>query len=395
MCKIEMEYLEQSFLVPFNYRVYFTENLFHPENSVLADFFAEMVPAGETAKLLIVADQGVMSAHPTLGSAIRSHFESGQVKLTGDVLVIPGGEAVKNDEQYVSQVIDAVDRYGIDRHSYVMAIGGGAVLDTVGYAAAIAHRGIRHIRVPTTVLSQNDSGVGVKNGINYRGKKNFLGTFVPPVAVFNDFAFLAALDTKQWRCGIAEAVKVALIKDAAFFEWLEKHAAELADRDGVGMQYLVKRCAALHMEHIRSGDPFEKGSSRPLDFGHWAAHKLEQLTGFELLHGEAVSVGIALDSVYSALSGKISLPDAERIVRVLQTCGLPISHPLLEGNDVLLHGLEEFREHLGGRLTIMLLRAIGVGEEVHEMEPSLIRKAAEKLLNYSENQSLWKLAETT
>ncbi len=389
-----MEYLEQSFLVPYNYRVYFTDDLFSPANPLLSGFFAEMIPPGETAKLLVVADQGVMDRLPAIGPHIRAYFAGSTVKLSGDLLVVPGGEAVKNDDRYVGQIIDAVDQYGIDRHSYIMAIGGGAVLDAVGYAAAIAHRGIRHIRVPTTVLSQNDSGVGVKNSINYRGKKNFLGTFVPPVAVFNDFAFLTMLDAKQWRCGIAEAVKVALIKDAAFFGWLEEHAAALAGRDTACMQYLVRRCAELHMEHIRSGDPFEKGSSRPLDFGHWAAHKLEQLTGFELLHGEAVAIGIALDSVYSALSGKISLPDAERIVRILLACGLPISHPMLEGN-VLLHGLEEFREHLGGRLTIMLLRAIGTGEEVHEMEPALIRKAAEKLLNYSQNQSLWKLAETT
>ncbi len=390
-----MEYLEQSFLVPFNYRVYFTEDLFNPANPLLAEFFSGMAQADEKPRLLIVADQGVVDAMPALGSHIRAYFAGKQVKPVGDILVVPGGEIVKNDDRYVSQIIDAVDRHGIDRHSYVMAIGGGAVLDAAGYAAAIAHRGIRHIRVPTTVLSQNDSGVGVKNGINYRGKKNFLGTFVPPVAVFNDFAFLATLDAKQWRCGIAEAVKVALIKDAAFFGWLEEHAAELAGRDAACMQYLVRRCAALHMEHIRSGDPFEKGSSRPLDFGHWAAHKLEQLTGFELLHGEAVSVGIALDSVYSALSGRISVQDAERIVQVLLACGLPVSHSLLERNEVLLHGLEEFREHLGGRLTIMLLQVIGTGEEVHEMEPALIQKAAEKLLNYSENQSLCNLAETT
>lgn len=373
-----MSHLQQSFTVRFAYNVFFTEKLFNTSNPVLANFFAQQ--ASETRKkVLFVIDSGVMTTHSTLQSDIKAYFTqySGVVDLVPDLLAIPGGEVAKNDPALVDQLIDAVDRYGIDRHSYVVAIGGGSVLDMVGYAAAIAHRGIRHIRIPTTVLSQNDSGVGVKNSVNYRGKKNFLGTFVPPVAVFNDSHFLTTLDDRDWRAGIAEAIKVALIKDVPFFEWIEANAHALAARDRVAMNYLIHRCAEMHLQHIAGGDPFEMGSSRPLDFGHWSAHKLEQLTNFELRHGEAVAIGIALDSLYSQQLGWLTDTDTSRILTTLRTLGFSLYQPMLDNNNSegVLKGLAEFREHLGGQLTIMLLEGIGRGVEVHEMDADRIRQA--------------------
>lgn len=387
-----MEYIEQAFRIQFRYRVYFTEHLFSFSNTLFADFlYQEGQHMGSRPKVLFVVDEGIIAHHTELRQQIRTYFASfNEATLIPEILVVPGGEIAKNVEEHYQRIIEAIDTHGIDRHSYVAAIGGGAVLDMVGYAAAVAHRGIRHIRIPTTVLSQNDSGVGVKNGINYFGKKNFLGTFSPPAAVFNDYSFLPSLSDRQWYCGIAEAIKVALIKDAIFFDWIENNATALIQRDMQAMQTLVKRCAALHLEHIRSNDPFETGSSRPLDFGHWSAHKLEQLSDFEILHGEAVAIGIALDSMYSALSGRLPLPMAHRIIQVLQNTGLPVTHPLLlsgPSGNVLLQGLEEFREHLGGRLTIMLLNDIGRGEEVHEMDRKLISTAAQELQSYAVQQN--------
>src|SRR5690606_37514272 len=156
----------------------------------------------------------------------------------------------------------------------------------------------------------------------------------------------------------------------------------LHNRDMEAMGYLIYRCAELHLQHIAGNDPFEFGSSRPLDFGHWGAHKLEQLSGFEIKHGEAVAVGIALDSVYSSLAGLLAPADSRRIVDTLQALGLPVFHPILEakeGHHPLLAGLEEFREHLGGRLTIMLLEAIGTGVEVHALNNNLVLQAAAAL----------------
>src|SRR4051812_9737949 len=273
-----MEFLQQSFTVSYQYKVYFTEHLFDPTNKVFASFLREQQTEGLKKKILFVIDEAVADYHTQLEEQIIQYFKNIPGVSLAAILIIAGGEDVKNSERYLHQVIDAVNQYGIDRHSYVAAIGGGSVLDMVGYASAVSHRGVKHIRIPTTVLSQNDSGIGVKNGINYFGKKNFLGTFAPPVAVFNDAYFLTTLSERDWSSGISEAVKVALIKDAVFFSWLEKNAAAMATRDMQAMQYQVKRSAALHMQHIASGDPFEMGSARPLDFGHWSAHKLEQLS---------------------------------------------------------------------------------------------------------------------
>jgi 3-dehydroquinate synthase len=381
-----MDYIEQEFNVRFDYKVYFTSALFNPSNTILDNFFKERNTT-PYQKIFFVIDQNVVNAHPHLLEEISFYFKKyNTVLLIDDILIIPGGEAAKNDLTLFNKIVKAVNLYNIDRHSYIAAIGGGSVLDVAGYAAAVSHRGIRHIRIPTTTLSQNDSGVGVKNGINYFNKKNFIGTFAPPVGVFNDDQFLHTLSDRDWRSGISEAIKVALIKDAVFFDWIENNAHKLVSRDINTMNHLVRRCAELHMWHIAGCDPFERGSSRPLDFGHWSAHKLEQLTNFELLHGEAVVMGIALDSMYSSLSGRLPVEKAERIFQLLFQLGFEITHPFLqiEKDNTILSGLNEFREHLGGRLTIMLLRDIGMGEEVHEIDTELLMEASRQLMHYSE-----------
>ncbi|PUZ27621.1 3-dehydroquinate synthase [Chitinophaga costaii] len=386
-----MQILEQVFKIPYKYQVYFTTSLFDTANPVFSDFLASHQSEGLEQKLLFVIDEEVQAHHPQLMLQITTYVASLAGFSLAPIQVLPGGEASKNDPALFDQLIHAVEQFGIDRHSYLVAIGGGSLLDLAGYAAAVSHRGVRHIRIPTTVLSQNDSGVGVKNGINYQGKKNFLGTFAPPVAVFNDSHFLTTLHARDWAAGMAEAVKVALIKDAAFFAWLEQAAPALAAREMAPMQELIYRCAALHMAHIGGGDPFESGSSRPLDFGHWSAHKLEPLTHFSLRHGEAVSIGIALDSVYSFTLGWISESDMQRIVHLLYGLGLPTWHPLLDapvgGENPVFKGLEEFREHLGGQLTITLLRAIGQGEEVHQINLDLLQQAAALLKIISEKKA--------
>jgi 3-dehydroquinate synthase len=145
------------------------------------------------------------------------------------------------------------------------------------------------------------------------------------------------------------------------------------------MNYLVKRCAELHMQHIAGKDPFESGSSRPLDFGHWSAHKLEQLSNFEILHGEAVAMGMALDTVYSNLSGHLTDAESLRILDLLIKLGFELSHPMMlisSSNSAILSGLEEFREHLGGELTIMLLNGIGKGLEVHQIDNEILMQAS-------------------
>ncbi|SDK99699.1 3-dehydroquinate synthase [Catalinimonas alkaloidigena] len=371
-----MQTLHQNFTVSYHYPVYFTEGLFHPDNTILADVLA----SARTPKALFVVDSGVVEHHPALLKQIKAYAKAHAQKFTlaGEPLVVTGGETVKNDPDFVDQLLKAVNVRGIDRHSYLIAIGGGAVLDMAGFAATISHRGVRHVRIPTTVLSQNDSGIGVKNSVNAFGKKNFLGTFAPPQAIINDFAFLSTLDDRDWRGGISEAIKVALIKDKVFFDTIQRDAARLAAREAAPMHQLIHRCAAMHLEHIAGGDPFEMGSSRPLDFGHWSAHKLETLSGFSVRHGEAVAIGIALDTVYSHLKGMLTTAERDQVLQLLRTLGFTLYVPELGGDGdewPLLAGLQEFREHLGGELTIMLLEQLGKGVEVHEIDETLMKEA--------------------
>jgi 3-dehydroquinate synthase len=379
----EVRKIRQQFQVNFSFDLIFTRNLFDIDNSILVDVLSQN-QIGKS-KALMVIDKGVAESHPSLKEAIKSYFDynSSQVQLCGNILVVPGGEQVKNNEDYIRYVLDGVNEFGVDRHSYIVVIGGGAVIDAVGYAAAIAHRGVRLVRIPKTVLSQNDSGVGVKNGINFFGKKNFVGSFATPYAIINDDTFLTTLDDRNWRSGVSEAIKVALIKDLDFFKWIEANGKALSERDMEAMNELIYKCADMHMEHIRtSGDAFEMGSSRPLDFGHWAAHKLEQISNYEILHGEAVAVGVALDSTYSYLKGYITENELKRILDCILQLGFVISYDQM--NDKVIAGLEEFREHLGGKLTIMLLESLGKGFEVHEMDESLVMEAMEYLSSYSQ-----------
>ena len=379
----QIQSLQQNVEVKFSYGVHFTRGLFATSNPLLLEVLGT---TNNAAKSIIVAvDGGLLEQHPQLLAQINNyanHFAD-QLNLVTQPIIIPGGEAAKNDPALVTKIHRLIEQAGLCRHSYVLAIGGGAVVDMVGYAAATAHRGIRLIRIPTTVLAQNDSGVGVKNGINAFGKKNFLGTFAPPYAVLNDFDFLSTLSDRDWRSGIAEAFKVALIKDQDFFEFISNNAQKLAQRDAAAMEYLIYRCCQLHLDHIANyGDPFEMGSSRPLDFGHWAAHKLEHLTNYRLRHGEAVAIGMALDCTYSYLTGLLAKTDWQQIITTLKQLGFDLYDPELarnlaetESSDSIFCGLVEFREHLGGELAIMLLKELGEGLEVNQVNIPVYRQA--------------------
>lgn len=374
--------IKQSFTVQYDYQLHFTRDLFGLDNHLFVDIIKNYKDY-EPVKLLFVVDKGVAGSHPQLLEKISNYCasNSGNIKHT-ESLVIDGGEQAKNRAEYIDLVLKAINNNAICRHSFVVALGGGAIIDMVGYAAAIAHRGVKLIRIPTTVLSQNDSAVGVKNSVNIFNKKNFLGTFAPPYAIINDSDFLATLEQRDWISGIAEAIKVALIKDRSFFEYISENADALRKRELDPMQYVIYKCAEMHMHHIsQGGDPFESGSSRPLDFGHWAAHKLEYMTNYELRHGEAVAKGIALDVTYAQLMGLITDAELSVILETMTSIGFNLTLPLQTQSRVqeLLKGIEEFREHLGGQLTITLISGIGKKHDVHEIDMKIMERAIERL----------------
>jgi 3-dehydroquinate synthase len=371
-----MERFDLPFSIPATHRIGFTHGAFGASNPLLR----ELLESGGGRRALVYLEDAVADAWPDLSSSIQQYFSHSTIELQA-VNIAQGAEACKASDALVRQVWEQVEKHKIDRHSYVIAIGGGAFLDAVGFGAATAHRGVRLVRFPTTTLSQDDSGVGVKNGINAFGKKNWIGSFCVPYAVINDFDFLHSQSPEVCRLGLIEAIKVALVKDADFFTWIEENAALLGALEKGTLEECVKRSALWHARHITSGgDPFEMGSSRPLDFGHWAAHKLEQLSGFALSHAAAVSVGLWLDVCYSVRAGLLAAESAARIGRVLEIMGMPMFDEWLlqcdgKGELAVLAGLEEFREHLGGQLTVLLLRAPGQGVDVHEMNPLWIRES--------------------
>lgn len=374
-----MSVVEQTIRLSFAFPVAFTRAALAPGNPVLADAVRRLEP-DRRHRVAAVVDGGVAEAWPGLDDMLRAYADAHRLDLAGS-RVVPGGEAAKDGLGMVQDLHAWMLEARLDRQSVVLAIGGGAVLDMAGFAAATFHRGVRLVRMPTTVLAQNDAAMGVKNGVNGAGVKNLIGSFAPPFAVVADFDFLATLEPRDRRAGLAEAVKVAAIRDAAFFAWLEANAPALAAFEDEPGEVMIRRSAELHLEHIATGgDPFELGSARPLDFGHWAAHKLESLTAHRLRHGEAVAIGMALDSLYAAETGLMPPADADRVVALLRRLGFALWDAALgrrdrDGRRLVLAGIEEFREHLGGRLTIAMLAGIGRAVDVNAMDPAALERA--------------------
>ena len=367
------------FAVPFRHRLRFTGDVLGRDASVLLDC---LEPAGERVKVMVILDGGVARGNRELEPAIHNLFRThaDRLELVDAPFLLDGGETCKNCPGVVDDLLARFNAADLDRRSYVMVIGGGAVLDCVGYAAAIAHRGIRLVRLPTTTLAQDDSGIGVKNAVNIFEKKNWKGTFAVPWVVINDARLLERLPDRDFRNGFSEAVKVSLLRDPAFFKELCDNAADIADRDMAAALSAIEQSALWHLRHItEGGDPFEAREARPLDFGHWSAHKLEAMTDFELRHGEAVAIGLAIDCIYSREMFGLPAADVERVIRCFEALQLPLSHPALSRTDELLAGLEEFRQHLGGRLTITMLRGVGQPLDVHEIDADVMEAAIREL----------------
>ena len=363
---------DSEFSVSWTHRLRFTDSSFN--DGTLDTLISTLSPL----KILPVIDFGVTTNTAFMDDV--TNWLANSVFETSKPRIVEGGEVSKNSMRVVDQVLEDINTNNLCRKSCVLVIGGGAVLDAVGYAASIAHRGIPIIRMPSTTLAQCDSGLGVKNAVNYFGKKNFVGVFDPPFGVVNDIRLLSSLDNRHWCSGLSEAVKVALIKDETFFEEIEQQSAQLLNRDLTAMGNAIQKSAILHLEHItKGGDPFERLNARPLDFGHWSAHKLEQITNNSLTHGEAVSIGLVIDIKCSVALGLLDNAIADRIVNVLQSLNLPTSHPALS-DPALLQGIEEFRQHLGGELTLLMLKGIADPVDVHALDFKLVKQVFNELL---------------
>ncbi len=355
--------------------VVFCDDAFGPQS----DRWVDLLPAG-CHRILPVFDGGFDAAHPACRPRVEAFFDAHSTRFDrAPSLVVPGGEVAKNDPKVIDSVLASIHAENICRQSFVAIFGGGAVLDAVGFAASIAHRGVKVLRFPTTTLAQDDAGIGVKNGVNHHNEKNWQGVFAVPTAVINDFSLLTSLSDRDWRSGFSEAVKVALLKDAREFELLEKHADAIAHRSEPESQRSIIRSAELHWRHIvEGGDPFEDEIARPLDYGHWSAHRLERLTDGDLKHGEAVAVGLGIDAALAVQLGRATPEFQHRVLGVLHKLGFTLDHPQLDDPAALFVGIEQFRAHLGGALTLTLVAEPGVPFDIHEADLDLISKAIER-----------------
>lgn len=376
-----------SFDVPYRFPLVFTRDAFAADNAVLAGLMAPGADEPD-ARAIVYVDAAVLGSRPTLIRDIHAWFAGRsreRIHLAAAPEAVDGGETAKSGLAVVERVARTCVDLGLCRHSYVLILGGGAVLDAVGLAASLVHRGIRQIRLPTTTLGQCDAGLGVKNAVNLFGIKNLIGTFTPPWAVVDDTRFLETQDDRSWRAGLAEAVKVAVIRDAGFLDEIESLAPALRRRDADALHAVVRRCAEQHLVHITtSGDPFEHGSSRPLDFGHWSAHRLEALSRHRLQHGEAVAIGVALDALYAAEIGRLTPAEAGRVVAVLSAIGFRLWDACFDLRDAdgrrqVYAGLAQFREHLGGRLTLAMPDGLGARRDIGDFDEAACERALARL----------------
>jgi 3-dehydroquinate synthase len=376
--------LDATFSVSYSHRLRCTRDVFDLANTTLIDLLGDT--EGFSARAAAFVDAGVAEANPAFVRNLEAYFahHENRIKLVGDPVVLPGGEEVKKDRTYLDKTLQAISDARLCRQSYVIVIGGGAVLDTVGLASTLAHRGVRLIRIATTTLSQADSALGVKNGINAFGQKNYLGAFDMPWAIIHDEALLSSLSDRDWRSGFSEAVKVALLKDGKLFSEIERDAAAIGARDESVAIPIIRASAKHHFDHITlTGDPFERGSGRPLDFGHWAAHRLELLSNYELRHGEAVAIGLAIDVTYAQLQNWIAKEEVERILTTMERMGFDLHHPAMDEPTAIIQGLADFREHLGGRLSIPMIRAAGDTFDAQEIDEAVMLKAIAQLCERS------------
>ena len=375
------------FDVPFTHRLRFTDDLFGADSDVLAELLE--TSDDKPARIQFWLDQNVADSQPQLISLVKRFADSrpDHVQRIGHIQLVPGGEEAKNDIHLLEQILKVFNVSDLDRRSYIVAIGGGAVLDAVGFATSIAHRGLRLVRIPTTTLSQADSGIGVKNSINLFHKKNWMGSFAVPWAVINDSEMLSTLSNRDFIGGFSEAVKVSLLKDRAMFDQICRSAEAIANREMNVAEPIIRSSAQLHLDHItRGGDPFEMLEARPLDFGHWSAHKMETMSDFSLRHGEAVAIGVAIDTVYSSLEMGLSEKIAEQVLQCLGNLGFHLADPSLTNVEILFDGLEEFRQHLGGRLTLTMLEDVGQPREVHTVNRDKMLKAIEQVAHFADTR---------
>ena len=285
-----------------------------------------------------------------------------------DTVVLPDGERFK-DWQTLNSIFDGLLEHRHTRKTLLVALGGGVVGDMAGFAAACYQRGVPFIQIPTTLLSQVDSSVGGKTGINHPLGKNMIGAFHQPQAVLIDTASLQTLPAREVSAGLAEVIKYGLIRDQGFLGWLEEHMDALVSLDPEALAEAIFRSCACKAE-IVALDEREGGLRAILNLGHTFGHAIETYAGYgNWLHGEAVGTGMLMAAELSALEGMISRDDCDRINRLILRAGLPDKPPVAMTADDFMGLMAVDKKNVDGLLRLVLLRSVGDAVVTAEASP--------------------------
>ncbi len=352
------------------YSVQFYDGLFSHTNTVLLRSGIGQTPACQ--RRLIVVDTRVLDLY---GWEIESYFRTNRVKYR--LLPLNTTEPEEKIEN-VLKVVLALDEFGVNRRSDpLIAIGGGVLLDVAGLAASLYRRGLPYVRVPTTLMGLIDAGIGIKTGVNFDSHKNRIGTYYAPQRAYLDTLFLKTLDDRHVANGIAEIIKMALIKDAGLFDLLEENAGHLvADRFSGRPAYreILVRATVGMLEEL-SGNLWEAILERVVDYGHTFSPTLEMALLPELLHGEAVAIDMALSLVLAAQRDLINSDELDRALCLLDAFGLPTWHPECQ-EDILMRALADTTSHRDGQQRVPLSDGIGRAVFVNDLTRAEIRSAA-------------------
>ncbi|MFI9326069.1 sedoheptulose 7-phosphate cyclase [Kitasatospora sp. NPDC052868] len=361
-----------------SYRVTQVTEVLSPANDALARA-AGLTPG---ARRLVVVDEQVFALH---GARIQEYFLSR--KTVPHILRLPGGEQTKTIPS-LEEIVRAADSIALARREPITAIGGGVLTDLVGLAAGLYRRGTPFVRIPTTLVGMVDAAVGAKNAVNFHGHKNRLGTYHPARDTLVDRAFLSTLDTRHISNGLAEIIKMAVIHDAALFDLLDAEAEQLVRRrlDGSAGQEVIRRAVGGMLEELEP-NLWEHELRRAVDFGHTFSPGFEMAARPGLLHGEAVSIDMALSCALAVDQGLQSPADAVRVLRLLRRSGLPVWHPVCEVG-LLWDALGESTRHRDGQQNIPLPVGIGKCVFVNELTEPELRRSVDVLHRLLDEEGL-------
>lgn len=307
---------------------------------------------------LIASSQVCIVTNETIAPLFLSQLAAVFSEYQCNAVILPDGEMHKQLDAWL-QIMNTLVENDHCRSTTLIALGGGVVGDVTGFAAACYQRGVNFIQVPTTLLAQVDASIGGKTGINYQHQKNLIGAFYQPKAVLIDTVFLSTLSDREFRSGLAEVIKYALIQDKDFFNYLCEHIHALLARSADVLAYVIETCVNIKVHIVEQDERDETGARALLNFGHTFGHALESVMNFTLLHGEAVAWGMHTACQLSQRLGYLSSEEALKIEQVLRRCGLLMPWPRTITTDLLLEAMTHDKKNAENKMTLILLKCVG------------------------------------